>query len=229
MSTINQADTHHLLFVDYKFPLEDKPFLDRYAHIHFEGVAKSKRVSESIRETLRVMAAFPGLKLQYAVHASPVDDKHAWSQVHEYITMIGQEDLPFATIHLKNGPRTKVFGRTGDGGEALPVLKLIESFEKKLVEAKASEWWVGEEGQSFQVQTLEYEWRKILLDLPGEFHGMSYNDGHGKTHLYFTQVGDKDGKLEFEDERIEVTLTVIHPAVFNAAVIEKREQALTTA
>jgi plasmid stabilization system protein ParE len=217
MSKQNQGNAHHLLFQDYKFPLADRDFLDTIAFIHYDGAARSKRVSETIRETLRNMCAFPGFRAQYALHVTDSDaSPHAWRQVIEHATLIGQQALPFAAIQLKNGPLATIH----TDRELISIAKLIPAFEACLeCSVTQNEWWVegGEAtGNTFQVQTFLYEWRRILLDLPGAFVGTTYKDSHGKVHLYFTQAGE----LQFEDERIEVSVTLIPPAVFNEAVLE---------
>jgi hypothetical protein len=223
MSKQNQGNAHHLLFQDYKFPLADRDFLDSIAFIHYDGAARSKRVSETIRETLRNMCAFPGFRAQYALHVADSDaSPHAWRQVIEHATLIGQQALPFATIQLKNGPRTTFH----TDHEPISIAKLIPAFEACFKDLQAqSEWWVegvtGEaSGNTFQVQTFLYEWRRILLDIPDAFKGITYKDSHGKVHLYFTQAGE----LEFGDERIEVSVTLIPPALFNEAVLESTKQ-----
>lgn len=232
MSTKNHGNTHNLLFQDYKFPLEDRAFLDTIAFSHYDGAGKGKRLSDQLRETLRVLTAYPGFKAQYAVHVTDASitpkeigaKLYEFRSVREHIALLGQKDLPFAVIEILNGPAMAFTEK------ALPPVELAKAFEAKFKEATnvvhpetgvAGEWWMsGEEGSVFQCATLAYEIRRVLLDLSTAWEGVTYKDNHGKVHLNVTQKGD----VQFADERLTVQISIIPSPIFNAAVIELSEK-----
>ncbi len=240
-------DAHHLNFKDYKFPLEDRAFLDKIAFIHYDGAAKSKRVSDAIRETLRILTAYNGFVAHYDVSATvkfmskPLGDGTSTvvelHQVSERIGFIGQDKKGFGQLNLLNGalllpaylqPK-KADVKEGEAAKeeqahefiSNPV-KLIAAFEQAFEGERSAEWWLAD-GNKFQVATFLYEWRRIVLDLPFGFHGHAWKDNHGVVHFYATQSGD----LEFPDERLNLYLSITLPSVFNGKVIEleKAEQA----
>jgi hypothetical protein len=232
MSQKNQGNSHNLLYQDYQFPLEDRKFLDDVAY-HIYSVP-AKRLTDAIRETLRILTNFK-VKIQYALHvtdSSPQTD--AWRVVNEHIALIGQHDLPFVTIEIANGPLM-----VQDKAIYLSPLELAKSFDAMLLEMSGSftEWWLEgtqtfEQDKSkqlfnkytvantFQVATLGYELRRILLDTSTAWEGRCYKDAHGKLQLMLTQKGP----MQFDDERVVVKVSIIPPAVFNAAVVEVTER-----
>lgn len=229
MSKTNHGNTHNLLFQDYKFPLEDRHFLDGIAFMHYDGVGRGKHLAEQIRETLRVLTAYPGFRAQYAVHVTDAtipaqkegEKPFAWRSVNEQIVLLGQKALPFTAISISNGPRT-----TPDVDFDLSPITMASKFEEELKKKFGvfDEWWLdgvtANKANTFQAATLSYEVRRILVDLSAKFHGRIHHDKHGKLCLSLTQRGD----LQFPDERINVRIALVHPSVFNAAVIEAQEK-----
>lgn len=236
MSKKNHGNAHNLLFQDYKFPLEDRAFLDTIAFSHYDGAGKGKRLSDQLRETLRVLTSYPGFKAQYALHVNDAmvppkvdgDKPYEFCLVREQIALLGQDNLPFATIAIENGPAMEFTEK------ALTPVELATAFETKLKDATSvahpengvgGEWWLGYLGlgQTFQCATLAYEIRRVLLDLSTAWEGITYRDNHGKVHLNITQKGS----VQFVDERLTVHIVIIPCDIFNAAVIEhaKKEQA----
>jgi hypothetical protein len=235
-------DAHHLNFKDYKFPLEDRAFLDKIAFIHYDGAAKSKRVSDAIRETLRILTAYNGFVAHYDVSATvkfmskPLGDGTSTvvelHQVSERIGFIGQDKKGFGQLNLINGalllPTYLQAKKAGDEKEGDPKhefisspVQLIAELEKAFEAERSAEWWL-KDGNKFQVATFLYEWRRIVLDLPFGFHGHVWKDNHGVVHFYATQADE----LEFADERLNLYLSITLPSVFNGKVIEleKAEQ-----
>jgi hypothetical protein len=221
-----KSDTHHLLFQDYKFPLVDRDFLDRMALHVYDGASRSKRVTDAIRETLRILTAYSGFQAQYSLASNMAELPRSqedvakgkpvvtYRQVHEHIALVGQDTLPFAVLDIVNGPR-KIEGEYTHSPR-----KLVEEFEKFFEAEQGSEWWLKED-EKFQLATFTYEWRRIVLDLPVGFGGRVWKDAAGKIHFYATQGNDP----EFADERLNVHLIVVPPSRFNGAVVEKEEAA----
>jgi hypothetical protein len=235
-------DAHHLQFKDYKFPLEDRAFLDKVAFIHYDGAAKSKRVSDAIRETLRILTAYNGFQAHYSVSSTvkigtkPLDNGNLGlieqHQVSERVDLVGQDKKGFGQLNLINGalllPTYLQAKKAGDEKEGDPKhefisspVQLIAELEKAFEAERSAEWWL-KDGNKFQVATFLYEWRRIVLDLPFGFHGHVWKDNHGVVHFYATQADE----LEFADERLNLYLSITLPSVFNGKVIEleKAEQ-----
>lgn len=212
-------DAHHLLFNDYKFAGEDRAFLEKIAYSYYTGNGRSRRLTDEIRETLRVLTSYPGFVAQYALHVQRNDaSQHAWTAVNEHIAFVGQAGLIYSTLVMSNGP-------VKDVKTDMAPLELVAGLEKLMhVEgATETEWWLDYHGEaaSFQLATFLYEMRRILVGVPAGFKGHVWNDGHGKVHLVLTQVSG----VEFADEQLYVHLTVTHPSIFNAAVTEAARQA----
>lgn len=235
-------DSHHLHFKDYKFPLEDRSFLDKIAFIHYDGAAKSKRVSDTIRETLRILTAYSGFQAHYSVSTTtkfmskPLGDNTSTvvelHQVSERVDLVGQDKRGFGQLNLLNGelilpaylqPRKAEVVKEGETPKEEPKhefisspVKLIEAFEKAFEHERGGVWWLKDDNQ-FQVATFLYEWRRIILDLPFGFHGNTWKDNHGVVHFFATQSGE----LEFPDERLNLYLSLDLPSTFNAKVIDQ--------
>jgi hypothetical protein len=236
-------DAHHLLFSDYKFPLEDKAFLEKIAYHYYSGNGHSRRVTETIRETLRIMTSHPGFVAQYAVNLkkSSTPDFTLFDTVHEHVAFIGQEGLTYATLVMTSGP-------IAVEGLELSMIETVNALERELNKTTDAadaistvtmeEWWLdGSQAHeplatgssqdryvsanTFQLATFLYEWRRILLDAPSNFKGKVWDDGHRKIHLVLTQASP----VEFADEQLYVHLTLVHPSTFNAAIIESQKQA----
>jgi hypothetical protein len=230
MSLKTSGDAHHLLFQDYKFNLENTSFFEQIAYLYYSIGSGSRRVTETIRETMRVFTAYPGFKAQYSVIVGKSDEsQHAWHTVSEHITFIGEKGLAFATLALSNGPTQQQFSKDA---KLLSLLETIQALEHALENKESSvrEWWLDylpgqvekeSERPEFQLATFLYEMRRVLVDAPQNFMGRVWKDGHGKVHLFLTQVNEP----EFADERLNVHLTVIHPARFGGMVIEAEKVA----
>jgi hypothetical protein len=227
----HKTDAHHLRFNDYKFPLEDRAFLDKIAFMKYDGAGKSKRLTDAIRETLRILTAFDGFRANYSLTTSPSDtSKNAMSLVQETVTAVGQDETPFFSLHMLNGPlMLPVYlqpKKAVEGEEptkapefiASPV-DLIGAFDALFGTERSGDWWLGEDSK-FQVATFLYEWRRVILDLPFGFHGHAWKDSHGVAHFFLTQAGE----LEFADDRLNLYLAVTLPSTFNGKVIEKEKE-----
>lgn len=222
-----KSDAHHLLFNDYKFPLEDIAFLDKLAFNHYEGVAKSKRVTDAIRDMLRTLVAY-SVQVKYALSVTPVavPGPATVTQVSERVDLVGQDDKSYLSINMINGaqylPAYLQPKKADDAKEDDPKheyisspVKLIDAVEHVFADERAHEWFL-KDGRTFQVATFLYELRRVVLDLPFGFHGHVWKDSHGVAHIYVTQATAP----EFADERLNVYFSIQLPSVFNGKVIE---------
>ncbi len=226
MSHKTSSDAHHLLFQDYKFSLENIKFLEQIAFLYYSGTGQSRRVTDTIRETLRNFTSYPGFHSQYALHVAKSDEsEHGWHQVHEHVSFLGQAGLTYATLELSNGPSGQSFDKKA---KLLPLVNTIVALENLLMPENASteqgfiEWALmgaveGAAPNTFQLATFLYEVRRILMDTPANFKGRVWKDKAGKVHLFLTQHVEP----EFVDERLNVHLTIQTPAAFNVAVFEQ--------
>jgi len=229
------SDSHHLLFKDYKFPLEDRSFLDKLAFNHYEGVAKSKRVIDALHDMLRTLVAY-SVQVRYGLSVTPVavPGPATVTQVSERADLVGQDDKIYLSINMINGaeylpaylqPKKAEEGKEPEKAPEYisnPV-KLIDAVEHVFAAERHHEWFL-KDGRTFQVATLLYELRRVVLDLPFGFHGHVWKDNHGVAHFYVTQAVAP----EFADERLNVYFSIVLPSVFNGKVIEQ-EKALAKA
>lgn len=229
MSLKTSGDVHHLLFQDYKFNLENTAFLEQIAYLYYSINSGAKHVTETIRDTMRVFTAFPGFRSQYSLSVGKnitgqYGRSAASEHVSEHISFIGQKGLTFATLTLSNGPTQLKFS---EDAKLLSPLEAIPVFEHALEhkESSVKEWRLDylpgqQERESmrpmFELATFLYEMRRVLVDAPQNFKARVWKDDHGRVHLFLTQVNEP----QFADERLNVHLTVQHPARFADIIFE---------
>lgn len=219
MSLKTSGDAHHLLFQDYKFNLENTAFLEQIAYLYYSVGSGAKRVTETIRETMRVFTSYPKFRSTYSVIVGKSDDsQHGWHTVSEHLSFIGQNGMAFATLAMSNGPTQQQFAKDA---KLLTMLETVQALEDALkMTSDVNEWWLddvwGKPPATFQLATFLYEMRRVLVDAPQNFMGRVWKDGHGKVHLFLTQSVEP----QFADERLNVHLVVQHPERFAGAVIE---------
>lgn len=206
-------NAHSLLFHGYEFPLEDRPFLKSIAYDHMGDAAGQKFMAEW-RETMRILSSFPGFSATYGVHVLPPEPHHPRVQVNEHITLVGDENVPFATLHMTTGP-------IGDKIFSVKVSHAVQQLEKALKDRSStvfqSEYCLqtGRSGerQTLQFATLFYELRRTLL-------------AHSDSIMVGSSTDTADGPIEVHVVRqhnttfdqIRLVFTFMLPDDLNRAV-----------
>jgi hypothetical protein len=156
-------NAHSLLFHGYGFPLEDRPFLKSIAYDHMGDTAEQKFLAEW-RETLRILSSHPGFSATYGLHVLPNENGGLLPEVNEHVALLGDEAMPFATLHMSTGPvPAHLYFKSVSGG-----IQVLEKHLKAMRSAVFQEEYrlganAGGEQQTLQFSTLFYELRRTLL------------------------------------------------------------------